>query len=192
VTFAQLILTGQPIVQRVELSYPAPPYYSAYEALFGCPVRFDCAATRIYCNRKVLALPLATHSLTNYAAAIDVCDRLLMQHHGGAEDVIVTIQRMLRHALPRQLAMAEVAVQLHLTERTLRRKLAERGASFSGLRHQMLMAEAYRLLRGSDLSVKAIALQLGYGDVRDFRRAFSRLTGQTPQTYRGGIEMASA
>ncbi len=184
VTFAQLILAAQSIVQRVELSYPAPQHHSAYTALFGCPVEFGCAATRLICNRSVLALPLPTHSPANYAAAIDSCDRLLAKHSTVQEDIVVTTQRILRHGLPVQVAMADVAAQLNLTERTLRRKLAERGQRFSGIREQLLVAEAQRLLQRSELSVKAIALTLGYGDVRDFRRAFTRLTQMTPQGYR--------
>jgi len=185
VTFAQLILPGHAIVRRIELGYAAPAHHTAYAALFGCPVVFDSTATRIICNRSVLALPLVTHSPANYAAAIDACDRLLAQHSAGEEDIVVTIQRILRSALPESLPMATVAAELHLTERTLRRKLMNRGESFSTIRDQMRIDEAQRLLLYSRQTVKAIALDLGYGDVRDFRRAFSRLTGQTPQDYRG-------
>ena len=47
--------------------------------------------------------------------------------------------------------------------------------------------EAYRLLGRRDLSVTAVAMELGYSDPAHFTRAFGRWTGQSPRNWRQTI-----
>jgi len=47
---------------------------------------------------------------------------------------------------------------------------------------------AKQLLANRELSVTAIALDVGFGDTTTFSAAFRRLTGQTPSRYRRGLD----
>lgn len=58
------------------------------------------------------------------------------------------------------------------------------GQTPSALIQQRIILEAKRLLHHSDLSVKEIALQLGFDDHSYFFRVFKKLTGEAPLAYR--------
>ncbi|MBL9216263.1 MAG: helix-turn-helix transcriptional regulator [Opitutaceae bacterium] len=58
------------------------------------------------------------------------------------------------------------------------------GRSPSQYARQGRVRAACRLLRHTDLTVQAIARQVGYGQTSHFHRAFRQLTGMTPRGYR--------
>ena len=58
------------------------------------------------------------------------------------------------------------------------------GMSFSQNIQKLKMHQAARLLRNPDLSVSAIAEELGYGDAGNFRHMFKKYYGMTPIEYR--------
>jgi AraC-like DNA-binding protein len=169
--------------RRVELSYPAPAYAAAYQRLFNCPVHFDCEANRLAFDAALLDRPLASYSPANFAAALAACRRLI-EAPATSQDVVTAVENLLRENLRQRSSMAGIAGELNITERTLRRQLAEAGQRFSDIRDRILEQRARILLRESPLTVSAIAAELGFGDLRDFRRAFRRWTGQTPLDLR--------
>jgi AraC-like DNA-binding protein len=78
----------------------------------------------------------------------------------------------------------QVAEALHLSVRTLRRRLSEEGTSFSELCERIRVGHAQCLLRQQGMTVAAAAVQLGFGDTRSFRRAFKRWAEQLPSKMR--------
>jgi AraC-like DNA-binding protein len=78
----------------------------------------------------------------------------------------------------------EIAKAVHLSPRTLRRKLAMHGSSLSSLLSEERRERAMSLLRSSELSLEQIADMLAYGSVQNFTRAFRQWTGETPAAYR--------
>ena len=81
----------------------------------------------------------------------------------------------------------EVASALALSERTLKRRLAEHGLSFSTLLQEERQLRALQLLRSTALSLDEVAERLGYSSVSSFSRAFTRWTDQTPGAYRRSL-----
>jgi AraC-like DNA-binding protein len=82
------------------------------------------------------------------------------------------------------MSLSEVAQELHVSARTLQRQLEEYGVQFRELRDNIRLAEASRLLRGTDHAVRHIAIHLGYSEVTSFNHAFRRWTGCSPIDYR--------
>jgi AraC-like DNA-binding protein len=78
---------------------------------------------------------------------------------------------------------AEVARGLGMSERTLKRKLAEQGTSYSELLDRERHSQAVELLRGA-ASIDDVAERLGYSDAANFTRAFRRWTGRSPRVHR--------
>ncbi|MFC7618227.1 helix-turn-helix transcriptional regulator [Actinokineospora soli] len=78
----------------------------------------------------------------------------------------------------------EVAEHLHLSSRTLRRKLADEGHTFRGLVDEVRRTLAEDLLTAGDLSVEQIAHRLGYNATPAFTAAFTRWTTMSPRAYR--------
>ena len=80
--------------------------------------------------------------------------------------------------------MATVAAERHVTERTLRRQLADEGVGFRSLVAEIREALATELLGGTGLTVEQTAHRLGYADPAAFVHAFRRWTGTTPGAWR--------
>jgi len=77
-----------------------------------------------------------------------------------------------------------IAKELRMSPRTLKRKLADHGTTFSTIRDDMRRQRALLLLDNRALSIGEIATKLGYSELPNFTRAFRKWTGQTPIAYR--------
>lgn len=168
---------------RVELSYPSPAYGAAYQRLFNCPVRFNSPANRLVLSATLMDRPLTTRSAASHAIALAACRRLI-EPATTNQDVISSVENLLREKLRQRPSMTDIAAWLNITERTLRRHLTEAGQRFSNIRDRVMEQRARMLLSDSTLPVASIAEELGFSDARDFRRAFRRWTGLTPMGFR--------
>ncbi len=87
--------------------------------------------------------------------------------------------------LPRgEVGIKTVAPRLHMSERTLQRRLHAAGLSFQALLDRTRKELCLDYLSGGRISLDEIAYRLGYANTANFNRAFKRWTGQTPQAYR--------
>ena len=77
-----------------------------------------------------------------------------------------------------------IAEVLHITPRTLQRKLQQEGTTFRGLTDAVKQELAETLLGNRDLSIADIAYKLGYYEPTSFQRAFRQWTGTTPMEFR--------
>jgi AraC-like DNA-binding protein len=82
-----------------------------------------------------------------------------------------------------KMALGALAKQMQISERTLKRRLADHGTTFTALRNDVLLQRALRLLDKA-LSVSEVAARMGYTDLPNFTRAFRKWTGMTPVAYR--------
>jgi AraC-like DNA-binding protein len=90
-----------------------------------------------------------------------------------------TLQR--QQSVPTAAACAQL---FYLGLTTLRRRLREEGTSYAKIRTDCQREYAEYLLRVTDRAVQDIALQLGFGDDRAFRRAFRGWSGVSPSEFR--------
>ncbi len=77
-----------------------------------------------------------------------------------------------------------VARQLHMSQRTLVRRLEAEGTSFSAQLDDLRRQLALRFVCSPNLPLSEITNLLGFSHVQGFHRAFKRWTGQTPIQYR--------
>jgi AraC-like DNA-binding protein len=80
--------------------------------------------------------------------------------------------------------LGEIAAYLGLSERTLRRRLRNQGTSYNKVLRDVRSWAAQECLRDSALTIESIAWRLGYTASTNFRHAFKRWTGQSPQEFR--------
>lgn len=176
-------LTGRPLRGGAEIAFPEPEYFARFASLMPGPVRFGAPRHELVFDRKLLDLPLVLSDPAAERLAREQCERELAAI-GPRAEVVAAVRANLPcddggfHSLPR------VAKKLHMSVRTLKRRLEQDGTSFSELLDEQRRAKAMLMLRRDDLSVDEIADRLGYSDAANFTRAFRRWTGTTPKSFR--------
>ena len=107
--------------------------------------------------------------------------------------IVATVRAGLRarlsHGFPR---LSELAADLDIPMRTLQRRLAAAGMSYSSIVDSTRFQEALEHLREPTLSLSEIATALGYSDAAHFTRAFRRWSGKAPSEVRRELECDSA
>lgn len=107
---------------------------------------------------------------------------------GDAWDFVTVLRALIRPYLAQghpQLSL--VADMVGMSGRTLQRRLAESGSTYSRIVQEARFSIASDLLANSDLNIVDIAFAAGYENAPHFCRAFKRLTGMTPRDYRSGL-----
>lgn len=172
--------------QRIEFTYPPPPHAAAYRKAFGCDVRFGTRGNRMIVATRWLDTRLPTHHPVSAQQALAICREQSAQIRRQSE-VIASVERILRRRLAENPTLGDVAQTLNLSERTLRRQLANAGRAWRDIHDQLRAERALELLRAGALSIGEIGSEVGYSDAREFRRAFKRWTGATPTAMRTGV-----
>lgn len=170
--------------ERLELTYPPPPHAAAYRRLFGCRVDFGARHNRMVVDARWLERRLPTHHPVSAQQALAIC-RDQAANIRRQSEVLASVERILRRNLADPPVLGDVARALNLSERSLRRHLAQSGRSWRTIREQLRSERALELLSAGSLGIAAIANEVGYSDAREFRRAFKRWTGRAPTAVRG-------
>ena len=107
---------------------------------------------------------------------------------GDAWDFLTALRAIIRPYLAQgHPPLSLVAEILGMSERTLQRRLAQTGSTYSDIVQEARFSIASDLMADSDLNIADIAFAAGYENAPHFSRAFKRLTGMTPREYRGGL-----
>jgi AraC-like DNA-binding protein len=88
--------------------------------------------------------------------------------------------------LPDGASTAAVARAMHMSSRTLQRRLDAEGASFSEIVDEVRERLARRWLADEARTLAEVAYGLGFSDLATFSRAFKRWTGKPPGAWRRG------
>lgn len=168
---------------RVAFAYPQPAYVAEYRRIFGAAARFEQAFTEIEFSRVWLDKPQLYKSPELYALLKTEAERTLGRLERDAP-LRERVEQILAKYGPRELTMDDVAGELELSARSLRRRLLAEGVSYGELVTRNLMNAAKRMLERPTLSMKETAHALGFASSAAFHRAFKRWTGKTPKEYR--------
>jgi len=177
-----LTATRLPLISA-SFRLPAPADTSSYQEVFGLTPAFDAPENRIVFERRFLDQPLPGANPEVARHCEEQCQQLLNKRRIRAGLSARIRDRLLRQ--PGRLPdMEQLASELHMTSRTLRRRLEEEGTRFRLLQDEVRQAIAEELLGIDSLSLEDIAERLSYGEVSNFIHAFKRWKGQTPGQYR--------
>ena len=94
------------------------------------------------------------------------------------------VKQILLSAPPGTMGIEAVAESLFCSRRTLVRRLAKEGTTFSEIMVSILSDIAARHLTYTDDTVESVALLLNYYSSANFRRAFKKWYSMTPEQYR--------
>lgn len=182
-------MTAAPTMAPVSIDFvnPAPAERAGHETILGCPVAFDCSSTRVRIPMRWLAMPLR-HPDPQLLALLRAQAAEQLRRLPPRGDLGAAIRELIPILLQEAAADAEsVAARLHMSPRSLHRRLGAEGYSFRALRDECLYQLACDYLSDRRLQLGEIAQLLGYSEQSAFTRAFRRWSGCTPRRYRADI-----
>jgi AraC-like DNA-binding protein len=91
---------------------------------------------------------------------------------------------LLEHMVSGEISEEDTAKRLHMSARTLQRKLAQAGTTYVQLVDDTRRDIALRYINDSRLSITDITFLLGFSYPSAFTRAYKRWTGKTPTESR--------
>lgn len=177
-------LFSQPIpLLRLELRRKKPVYAAEFQKIFGLMPLFGQPDNRMVIATEIMDRPLPRADQRT-AQLCEMQCRELLQRRKTRTGMAYVIRNYLLES-PGQVAdMEQLAQRLHMTTRTLRRKLKMEGTSYRALLDEVREALAEELLKAGNMSVEGVAERLGYAEASSFIHAFKRWKGMTPRTLR--------
>ncbi len=164
---------------------PRPDYADEYAKWLHSPVKFDCNETGVELPGEILDLASPYYDAQMWQdTTLDLARRIKAlegQEESPYSQYVDTLMRANEPPLP---DLVSVAKQLHMSERTLNRRLQGEGTSFRKIRGEVLANWARRYLLETEDTVEAIAATLGYQDAANFRRAFRKVEACSPAEFR--------
>jgi AraC-like DNA-binding protein len=168
---------------RVDLGYESPADSDQYERLFRCPIRFAAGGHRITFESHWLGARLPGYDRITCGLVREQLNTLLKRPE-GRHDLVESLSSRIRFGMEDRLRQSDLAREVNVSERTLRRRLGAQELGYRKLRDTSLFERARDLLANSKMTINEVALAVGYSDARAFRRAFKRWSGQLPTTFR--------
>jgi AraC-like DNA-binding protein len=132
--------------------------------------------------------PLPQAHADTMRACVDAC-AALMERRLARRGTSARVRARLLNRPDARPTMAEIAAELHMEERTLRRYLVAEGTSFTELVEEVHETLATQLLSLGSLTVEEVARRLGYADGPAFSHAFKRWTGESPTAWRSARQV---
>jgi AraC-like DNA-binding protein len=173
---------------KITLNYPAPSYEKRYHEVFDhTEVEFSKADVCIMYSKEKYIQSIAHYAdPTVRSSAVKRCNELLK---GIIEDKSYRAQiHQLFNDNPGHIwSLSEISQQLHMSSRTLQRRLNDENNSFQQVQVQWLKQQTTALLLDKRLTVESIALMLGYTDVSTFRQFCKRWFGKPPIELRAEL-----
>ena len=171
----------RPVAVSLRRRRPVSPL--AYERFFGCPVEFGAKENAFVLSATDADKPLDS---SNRQLA-SVFDKMLAEQLARLDrtDVVARCKAAILERLTTgEISEAEAAAQLHMSSRTLQRKLAEARTSYKSLVDGTRQDLALRYIDDPHRSITDITFLLGFAGPSSLTRAFKRWTGVSPSEYR--------
>ncbi|MBA1203322.1 AraC family transcriptional regulator [Pseudomonas capeferrum] len=155
----------------------------AISRTLGAPAYLNSSENRITFPSVFVDQPLPqSHAITHQSCKAVCLDQ--MNELSQRYDLCFQVQKMLLATPERIPTLTEVAARLHLSPRTLRRKLETTDSSYNQILEEVRKKLAIRYLLDTPLTTEAISEKLSYSDAANFRHAFKRWTGTAPRAFR--------
>ncbi|MFK0314480.1 AraC family transcriptional regulator [Pseudomonas sp. NPDC090233] len=178
-------LAGRRIpILAIELRCDEPPFCDDYRVMFSENLQFQRPRTRMIIAADSLDMPIRRTGLDLQRFLAEAPGNILVRYRDPG-----SLARRIRHDL---LALEPIrwpdadslARQLCLSASTLRRRLAEEGQTYQGLKDSVRRELAIAWLTEDSLSMQDIAAGLGFADGSSFYKAFRKWFGCNPGHYR--------
>ena len=170
-------------LQAVNFKHAEPRDIKPYFEYFACKLNFDQPE-----NELLIPLSIADEILSGASPELALLnDQVVIKRLARIDrgDIIARLQAVLMDQLPSgHISDDSVADALHMSVRTMHRKLAEVNNNFRTVLVEMRHNLAEQYILDNSLTLTEISLLLGFSEPSSFSRAFKNWTGTTPSEVR--------
>ena len=178
-------------LDAVAFPYAAPSHVDDYALIYTEHSSFGAPQLLARFQANLLELPIRRDEAALTTFLQGAPGRLTTLYRRDRE-MVQRVRDAFRAALPGNPSLGDVAIQLHLSERSLHRRLAEEGSSFRAIKDTLRRDMALEGLAKSSESVTVLAASLGYTDASAFYRCVIGWTGMSPSMYRKHLRASGA
>jgi AraC-like DNA-binding protein len=177
-----------PAASRLECWFPyaTPHDVSQHQRSFGnTALRFNAPFFAFTFDREHEKAPMRGADMALHAAHCACVDSLLADL-SAARTFKTRVRRLIEREIQdtRGATVPRVARLLHMSRRTMSRRLQRDGTSFGEEVDSARRELAFVYLNEPETSLKEVAFRLGFAHAESFHRAFKRWTGETPVAHR--------
>jgi AraC-like DNA-binding protein len=169
--------------RRVRFAHARPPNLRTLPGFFGCDdFEFGAETSAMEFTAQTLDRPMRLADSKTVATVVPLVDAGLpaAPRRSFAQRVAAQIAA----SLPDGGDAKTVARALHMSQRTLHRRLEQEQTRFGEVIDAVRLDRARKLLADPSLGLSDVALRLGFADLATFSRAFKRWTGRPPGQWR--------
>jgi AraC-like DNA-binding protein len=177
--------TGTPIAAtRVWFAHPRPPDLAPLHRFFATrDLEFGADSSGFALSRAALDLPMKSGDPRLLATAEDLAE-VALRAQPRASEFATVVATKIEAMIATDASIDAVARAMHMSPRTLQRRLDEEGNRFSEVVDSVRETLARRWLAEEGRTLSEIAYALGFADLATFSRAFKRWTGKPPGAWR--------
>ena len=177
-------------LDSVQFPYPRPPQASDYALIYTEHATFSGDRLVARLRPNLFALPIRRDQ-DDLARFLDGAPGKITMLYRRDREMVRQIRDLLASSMPEALSIEDIARRLHLSLRTVQRRLKEEGSSYRAIKSALRRDIALSRIEKSKKSVAEIAGELGYAETSAFFRAFVDWTGETPTSYRKRVRALS-
>jgi len=183
-------ILGRPVDElTVGLPYPRPAGNDVPCLRYVRRVAFDQECLTFQLPMELLHEPSHSADAKACLDAAQTCQRLESELEQGG--FVERVRRVLLDRLTTNPEASELAIDLGISARTLVRRLADAGVTYSDIKDDLRKSHAAWYLQHTELSMENIASQLGYADPTSFGRKFKSWYRVTPTKMRQAMRFGS-
>ena len=180
---AREIADGPVSVSKVRFMHEDEKNRRRYERHFGCDIEFGAVQNELAFPIDYLTAVPPRSDPEIFSIMYERC-RSLNKRITDEEKFEDKVERVVLATDSGGWCVEAVASQLHVSTRTLKRRLESEGTNFSLLVNRVRESLAKEYLTHTQWKVDVIASELGYSSGSNFGQAFKQWVGLTPSEYR--------
>jgi len=190
-TLASLLIVGEQmtgqLLKPLAVTFPhsKPEQTTEHLRIFGVTPVYGATLSSITLPYSVLAYPIINADAGLSRIVIAHTEQLLATSAHSMPNVTATVRAYLAEGMVQgPKTLSQVAKQMHMSERSLQRRLESEGMRFAKLVDEVRKELALHYISDRYLALGEVAYLLGFADLSPFHRAFKRWTGTTPAVAR--------
>lgn len=169
-------------LESVRFPYSPPAHAADYGLIYTEHSSFGGKELVATLDAALLDLPIRRDE-AELAAFVDAAPRNVTMLYRRDREVARGLRVVLEKAMPRPIDLEEAARELHMSPRTLHRRLQDEGVNFRAVKDALRRDLALAWLARPGVTVSRVAAELGYAEPSAFFRAFQAWTGEAPSAW---------